>query len=242
MTASSTHCSAKTTAPLHERGRQRRALSLALLAACGSAALPPALAVEHALKEVGLESFPASSTSDSSAVAVVPPDTAIVLQRAAEGVLLTAQLHWSLPSLVVDALINGIPVHFIAEATLSRERWYWRNEVIMQAQRYWRLSYQPLNRRWRLYAGSVPFDGKGLGTALASSYDSLHDALNAMRRVVRWRLGPASHLPPSGDAVLEIAFRIDLSQFPRPLQIGVLGRADWNMLVERKERLALESV
>lgn len=205
--------------------------------------LTPSWALEHALKEVGLSTVQLPQTlAETDPVLPVSPEAEVFLQRADDGVLLTAQLQWTLPNLVVEALINGIPVHFIAEAKLSRERWYWRNEVLMQMQRYWRLSYQPLTRRWRLYAGSVPFDGKGLGTSLASSFDSLHDALSAMRRIVRWRIGPASSLPETGEAVLDMAFRIDLSQFPRPLQIGVLGRADWNMLVERRQRLDLERV
>ena len=38
------------------------------------------------------------------------------LQRDGESLLLSARFQWSLPDLVLDALLKGIPVHFIAEA------------------------------------------------------------------------------------------------------------------------------
>ncbi len=34
-----------------------------------------------------------------------------------------------------------------------------------------------------------------------------------------------------------LRFRLDMSQLPRPLQIGAVGRSDWNLLVFRSQRL-----
>ena len=125
---------------------------------------------------------------------------------------------------------------------MRRERWYWRDEVLFTAQRYLRLSYQPLTRRWRLYDGSQPFEGQGLALALTHTYENLSEALSAMQRLVRWRIAKVSDLPSTGEALLELRFRIDTSQFPRPLQIGALGRADWNLLVQRQARILLDSL
>ena len=157
------------------------------------------------------------------------------LQRDGDELLLTSSLDWVLPELVKDALLKGIPVHFIAEADMLRERWYWSDQELLRAQRYMRLSYQPLTRRWRLYTGSQPFEGQGLGVALSTSFETLPEAVQAMQRIVRWRIGTMAELPSSGSAMLQLRFRIDLSHFPRPLQIGALGRADWNLLVTRRE-------
>ncbi|MGE8396034.1 MAG: DUF4390 domain-containing protein, partial [Comamonas sp.] len=133
------------------------------------------------------------------------------------------------------ALLKGIPVHVIAQADMVRERWYWSNQELLSAERFMRLSYQPLTRRWRLYTGSQPFEGQGLGVALSSTFETLQEAVQAMQRIVRWRIGTTGKLPNSGLALLQLRFRIDLSHFPRPLQIGALGRSDWNMLVTRRE-------
>lgn len=163
----------------------------------------------------------------------------IQLQRDGDALLLSATLNWMLPELVQDALLKGIPVHFIAEAQMLQERWYWRDQTLLSAVRYLRLSYQPLTRRWRLYVGSTPFEGQGLGMALSSSFETLQEAVDYMQRITRWNIGQVADLPSAGKALLQLRFRIDLSQFPRPLQIGALGRSDWNLLVTRREYVDL---
>ncbi|HQS65355.1 MAG TPA: DUF4390 domain-containing protein, partial [Acidovorax defluvii] len=35
-------------------------------------------------------------------------------------------------------------------------------------------------------------------------------------------------------------FRLDLSQLPRPLQIGAVGSAGWSLMVTRNQRLVPE--
>lgn len=206
---------------------QRRGLALAMAAALGGLAGVPALL--HAQ-----EGGPVSVDSSAGA-----EKTALQLQRDGDALLLSTTLNWGLPEMVQDALLKGIPVHFIAEADMLQERWYWRDRELLRALRYMRLSYQPLTRRWRLYTGSQPFEGQGLAVALSSSFDALDDAVKAMQRIVRWRVGQVADLPSSGAALLQLRFRIDVSQFPRPLQIGALGRADWNLLVTRRERIDL---
>ena len=44
------------------------------------------------------------------------------------------------------------------------------------------------------------------------------------------------------DAVhtVNFRFRLDISQLPRPLQIGAVGRSGWNLLVSRSQRLGAE--
>lgn len=102
---------------------------------------------------------------------------------------------------------------------MLRERWYWSDQQLLSAVRYMRLSYQPLIRRWRLYDGSQPFEGQGLKLALSSTFESLADAVQAMQRIVRWRIGSMAELPSDGTALLQLRFRIDLSHFPRPCRL-----------------------
>lgn len=208
---------------------QRRALVIASMAAVGAAALRPVAGLAQDAHTAVLN-------------AVVDSGSEMQIQRDGEDVLLTSNLNWALPELVQDALLKGIPVHFIAEAQMLRERWYWSDQEILHAERYLRLSYQPLTRRWRLYTGNQPFEGQGLGVALSSTFETWAAAIQAMQRIVRWRIGPVAALPASGSAFLQLRFRIDLSHFPRPLQIGALGRSDWNLLVTRRESIDLEKL
>lgn len=150
---------------------------------------------------------------------------------------LRASFDFTLPDLAEDALHKGIPMFFVMEAQVRRDRWYWSDRVVAEATRYLRLSYQPLTRRWRLSTSSVPFTNSGLGVVLGQNFDELDEALSAMRRVIRWRIGDADVLEPNAAHTVQLRFRLDMSQLPRPLQIGAVGRSDWNLLVFRSQRL-----
>jgi hypothetical protein len=40
---------------------------------------------------------------------------------------------------------------------------------------------------------------------------------------------------------LDFRFRLDVSQLPRPFQIGAVGQSDWNIGVARTQRLVTEA-
>lgn len=164
------------------------------------------------------------------------------LERADDSLSLSASLDFTLPELAVDALQKGIPMFFVMEAQLLRERWYWSDKMVAEATRYMRLSYQPLTRRWRLNTSNVPFTNSGLGVVLGQNFDDLDEALSAMQRVSRWRIGPADALDVDAAHTVQLRFRLDMSQLPRPLQIGAVGRSDWNLLVSRSQRIAPNSL
>lgn len=160
------------------------------------------------------------------------------LQLSGESVQLNTSLRFELPSLIEDALQKGIPVHFVQEARIVSERWYWSNKVVAHVERHLRLSFQPLTRRWRLHTSASPLTERGLGgVSLGASFDSLEDALSAMQRITRWTLLEQAQLPSSGDLLLEVQMRVDTAQLPRPLQIGTLGRSSSSVLATRSKRI-----
>ena len=172
-----------------------------------------------------------------------PDATAMQLQRSEDGVYLSAALRFELPPLVENALYKGISMYFVAEAEVSRERWYWYDRPLIQAVRHLRLSYQPLTRRWRLNVSTVPFDKTGLGVALGQNFDELADALDSMQRMARWKIAEdPGVVEPGARYRVQLNFGLDLSQLPRPMQIGALGRSGWDLSVARDQRLVVESV
>jgi hypothetical protein len=103
-----------------------------------------------------------------------------------------------------------------------------------------RLAFQPLTRRWRVNisdgsASSAP----GLGAALNQNYDTLSEALAGIGRVSRWKIAEAADIDPNAPGKVEFNFRLDLSQLPRPFQIGVAGQREWDISAQLKERLKL---
>ncbi|MGZ5182225.1 MAG: DUF4390 domain-containing protein [Ramlibacter sp.] len=165
--------------------------------------------------------------------------TQLRLERSDEGVLLSSAVKFDLPPSVEDALLKGIPMFFVAEATLLRDRWYWYDKQVAGAQRHMRLSYQPLTRRWRLQVSAQPIGSSGL--ALGQSFETQDEAMDAIKHVARWKIADVGDLEPDAKYSVDFRFRLDVSQLPRPFQIGAVGHADWNISAARTQRLALES-
>lgn len=162
------------------------------------------------------------------------------VERAGDAVLLSATTRFDLPPAVEDALLKGIPIIFVAEAELVRERWYWSNKKVASAERHMRLAFQPLTRRWRLNIASGPIAMNGIGMALTQNFDTLADALSAVQRISRWKIADAAELDLSQRHLLQFRFRLDVTQLPRPLQIGTLGDTDWDLAVSTTRALQLE--
>lgn len=146
------------------------------------------------------------------------------------GVSLDYHLRLTLPPGVEAAVLRGVPIYFTAQASLWRPRWYWRDDRVTRATREWRLSYQPLTSTWRISQG-------GLG----QSFPSLAEALATITRSSGWRIADARDVEPDGRQYVEFSWRLDTTQLPRPMQIGlggIGGASEWSLGVERTVRLA----
>ena len=154
------------------------------------------------------------------------------LERSDDGLYLWATIGFDLPPLVEDALMRGVALFFVAQAEVMRQRWYWADDRVAMVQRHMRLVYQPLTRRFRLNISPTPFS-TGLGVSLSQNFDELSEALDAVRRIARWRIADVAPLDPAGRYSVDFGFSLDTSQLPRPLQMGVAGRSDWSLEVER---------
>lgn len=150
------------------------------------------------------------------------------VERAGDDLVLSAQVQFELASAVEDALVKGVPVVFTYSADLLRERWYWFDRKVSGVERSARLVYQPLTRRWRVGIGAGASTG-GAGLALNQTYDTLPEALAGIRRVVGWRVADANELEPGVKYRIDFRFRLDMTQLPRPLQIGILGQGEWDV-------------
>ena len=131
-----------------------------------------------------------------------------------------------LPRAVEDALQHGVPVYFVAQAELKRSRWYWRDERVARVSRQWRVAYQPLTSTWRV----------GLG-GLNQTYSTLTEAMATVTRSAGWKIADLSALDPDSRYYIEFNYRLDTSQLPSPMQIGLGGQADWAIGIERVLRV-----
>lgn len=154
--------------------------------------------------------------------------------------LLNAQLKLVLGPAVEDALIKGLAVHFVAEAVLLRERWYWTDKKTGTAIRYYRLAFQPLTRRWRLNVSSEPISGTGLAGSISQNFESLEQALGVIRRQTAWKITETFNTEAEESHRLRYEFRLDVTQLPRPFQITAGSQSDWSLQVIKTLKLNSE--
>jgi len=143
------------------------------------------------------------------------------VQRAEAGVALDFSPRIMLSRTVQDALERGVPVYFLAQATLLRYRWYWRDERLGRVQRSWRLAFQPLTSTWRVGSGG-----------LSQTFLSLEEALAAIR-LTAWKVADPAQIEADQRYRVEFSFRLDTSQLPGPMQIGLTAQTDWSLGIEQ---------
>lgn len=180
-----------------------------------------------------------AANSDGAAPASI---SFLQTERSDGAVFLNAQLAFDLPAPIEDVLLKGIPLFFVAEAEVRRDRWYWYDKKLAVSTRQIRLAYQPLTRRWRLnVSNSSGSNGSGLGGGLPQYFDTLVEALSKVQRISRWRIVELAELDPEALHTVELSFKLDISQLPRPFQIGLIGQNDWNISTSKNIRFAPEA-
>lgn len=168
-----------------------------------------------------------------------PEVSQLRVERDEDGWSLSALVRLELTPTVEDALLKGVAMFFVAEVEIFRDRWYWYDPKVISTSKTYRLAYQPLTRRWRLNSAT----GSDIlsGAALNQYFESLPEAMATLRRITRWKIAEAQDLPSSAGHYLNFRFRLDISQLPRPFQIGAVGQPDWNLAASITQRLRIES-
>ena len=137
----------------------------------------------------------------------------------------------TLPKAVEDALLRGMPIYFVADVQLYRNRWYWRDERVARVSRSWRLAFQPLTTSWRVSLAGFN-----------QTFPSMAEALTAVSRSGGWKLVDLSQLDFDKSFYLEFNYRLDTTQLPGPMQFGLGGlggQGDWAVGVGRTLRVDL---
>jgi len=152
--------------------------------------------------------------------------TVLDLARDEDGVYLNYAVEFELGRGVDDALVKSVPLFFVAEAEIFRDRWYWRDRRVAQAVRTWRIVYQPLTSTYRVTT---------IG-GLSQTYPTRAEAIASISRASRWKVAEPGQID-EGRHYLEFQYRLDTTQLPRPMQIGISGESDWQLSVKRTLRI-----
>jgi hypothetical protein len=152
--------------------------------------------------------------------------TAFDLSRDEDGVYLSYAVEFELGRGVDDALVKSVPLFFVAEAEIFRDRWYWRDRRVAHTVRVWKIVFQPLTSTYRVTTVG----------GLSQNYPTRDEALFALSRSSRWKIADAGQLD-DGHHYVEFTYRLDITLLPRPMQIGISGQSDWQLAVKRTQRI-----
>jgi hypothetical protein len=159
-----------------------------------------------------------------------------------QDLLVSANIKFELPNSVEEAMYKGVSLTFVSEVEVTRERWYWLDKTVTKASRQTRISYQALTRRWRVLPWVESGSATGLGVQLPQTYETLPEALAVAQRIYNWRMAANGELS-DGTYAISLRYRLDISQLPKPLQIGLLGQGEWSINASSRQRFQLlESV
>ena len=157
----------------------------------------------------------------------------LTLARHEDGVYLTASVVYEPAAAVAEAVSRSVPLYFVAQAEVMRDRWYWTDARVAPASRTYRLAYQPLTRRWRVSVAAGAGPAANLQYALHQNHDSLKQALAAVTRLYGWKVAEADAVADGGDHYLNFQFKLDMALLPRPFQLGMNAQSDWNIDLRR---------
>lgn len=165
----------------------------------------------------------------------------LALERTDEGLFLSSAIELELGAAVEDALLRSVPIYFVAQADVLRERWYWADKRVANASRTYRLAYQPLTRRWRVSVSSGAGPGAGLQYALHQNHASLAQAMRTITRMADWQLAEPSRLEAGVAYRVDFRFKLDMALLPRPFQLGMNAQTDWNLDLAQSLAVPLQS-
>lgn len=163
----------------------------------------------------------------AAARAAEPELSGFDIGRDEDGVYLTYTVNFELGRSVEEALVKAVPIFFVAEAEIFRDRWYWRDRRVANASRVWKIVYQPLTLNYRVTTSG----------GLSQTYATREEALASLSRAARWKVAEPGQIEEGSHHYLEFSYRLDTALLPRPLQIGVSGQADWQLVVKRTQRI-----
>jgi hypothetical protein len=139
----------------------------------------------------------------------------VSLRAVEQGFVLDADFAFDLTPRLAEVLSNGVPLYFVAEFELGRQRWYWFDEEAASKKLRTRVSYHPVSRHYRLSTG-----------LLQRHFDSLEEAMRAVKTVRNWLVVDRTVSFSNADYEAAVRLRLDTGLLPKPFQVSALTSRD----------------
>jgi hypothetical protein len=133
-------------------------------------------------------------------------------------VLLSADFAFTLNPTREEALSKGIALYIDLEFSLTRPRWYWVDEKVVDKVTTYRLSYAPLTRQYRV--------GSGL---LSQGFATLDEVERFIGRVTSRPVASGAQVSKGTRYDAALRLHLDVNQLPKPLQVSALASREWQL-------------
>ena len=119
----------------------------------------------------------------------------------------------------LEQLVNkGVTLHFVTEFQLTKKRWYWLDNKIVDVQRVSKISYQALTNQYRVTLGNFSLTAATLKQALA-----------AVKTIEGWVVIDPTAIESKQIYQAALRLRLDTNQLAKPFQVNAINSKSWNL-------------
>ena len=147
------------------------------------------------------------------------------IEASDDGYRLSAAYSFDLTPGLEQAIEHGVALSFTTEIELTRPRWWWwTDDHAVSSRRTTKLNYDVL---LRVYHVSSP-------GSIQQNFDTLDDALRAIRLPARWLIAAKGALKPGETYNVTLRMFMDREFLLKPLQIDAFNNSDWRLASHKK--------
>jgi hypothetical protein len=119
----------------------------------------------------------------------------------------------------LEQLVNkGVTLHFVTEFQLTKKRWYWLDDKVVDVQRVSKISYQALTNQYRVTLGTFSLTAATLKQALA-----------AVKTIEDWIVIDPAVIESKQTYQAALRLRLDTNQLAKPFQVNAINSKSWNL-------------
>ena len=141
-----------------------------------------------------------------------------------------ARIDYTLSRTATEALENGVALVVVQRLGLQRERWWWRDALVVSQQRRYRLQYHAISRRYVLTR---------IASGESRSFRSLDALLLRLGRVEAWPVVRLDRLNEAHDYRLRLDTALVVEALPRLLRMVAWINPEWQLRSEPRYRTVM---
>jgi hypothetical protein len=133
--------------------------------------------------------------------------------------VVSADVEYNFDPAALEALENGVPLTLLIELTLQRERPYWFDETLIEAQRKIQIRYHPLAKSYQIADQS---------SGALQNFASFAVVKDTLSRIRGWRISGADFLEKNQVYEARLSLKLDIESLPLPLRAVAYLSPAWH--------------